>query len=189
MTLRLLFILNCFHLTPITAIAQTLSLNEQVNNYVDSVISNMPPKIYFSFFLNGRQIKHDLSFSANIKGTTKSIQCKDSLLLPESYFSLKDSIFFDVVYSTKKLIPTQIQVNQYLHGGTVVFNLITNYKKQLKNYLKDSTNFFNSNHDNYLYRLFQNRRWKYQNDQNGNFYYIIIKSNTTPFTTYLDGKL
>ena len=189
MILRFLFILNCFQLTAIKTIAQSNSFNDQVNHNVDSVIRSMPPKIDFSFFLNGKPIKHDRVFSVIIKSTSKLLQCTDSMLIPISYFSSKDSISFSVTYNRRELITSQIHINHFLHGGKIIFNLLTNYRKELQHYIKDSITYINTYRENNLYRLFSSKRWKYQSDRNENIYYIIIKSNSNPLVTYLDGKL
>jgi hypothetical protein len=193
MTLKLLLFFCIANLTAIKCIAQSdnsrENLNDLVNVQIDSVIKSLPPKISFSFFHNGKFVKKHLSVKAHLLNTPELIYGSDSLIINQKYFNSVDSIFFSTEFYGNKLVTSNIHIKHFLHGGSIVFNLVTNYSRQLNKYLKDSIRYVNSNSSSYLYYLMRNRQEKYKSDQNGEIYFIIIKSNTYPFIFYLDGKL
>jgi hypothetical protein len=163
------------------------AFSDLISNTVDSSIRSLPPKIIFSFFINGKEVKRNVKYTTHINNSIVSKQKSNSLLLKQSDLNLNDSIYFSLNYRSKTLISSKTNINNFKHGGEVIFNLIDDYKNELKKYDADSIEYINENQKSYLPRFIGTKRQKYAGMQDINFFYIVLKSNSSPLISFLDG--
>jgi hypothetical protein len=166
-----------------------LTLNEKVNKAIDSTIKSLPPKVEYSFFINGREVKKTKKFSICFSNKTISNKKENYLNIPQVDSYTTDSLHFSLEFKDKSLTTSNFPVKMFEHGGKIIFTVITDYKTELKKYNEDSTKYFQSTERSYIWRFIRRTKDKYESMPNNSFYYIIIKPNSSYWTTYLDGIL
>ena len=188
--LSLLLFVNLIFFTAAGQISKlntdTLSLNEVANREIKKKVLSISPVITSYFYSDGKRVTKGYKVYFIVNGIMAKHTNHQALILDTSKFKYGDSVCFLLKYKTQKIYSEKFSYKRFLHGGTFITGIISNYVKEREKFSRDSNIYFSMNQANKLYDVII-RAGKIDKEYlvgNQKLYYAILKSNTELGVSY-----
>lgn len=155
------------------------SLNDSLNIEVLKEIGNKPSLITLSFFKDHKLLRRGYAVFL-IRETKFIVKNTKNILTPNTnLLKNNDSIQFCFKYKKDAFLTDKSIFKKFIHGGNIVFGMISNYNKEKDDYNSDNESYFEENHESYLYDIIKMTLRDQTHVTQNRLIYCVIKSNIT----------
>jgi hypothetical protein len=124
--------------------------NLSIDDSARKLIEQKPSVVTFKFYLNGK-IKKNFKLSLMKNGVILQKITPSNFSLNHAVFGEGDSLSFVGSVGKFSIQSRRLNPKRFEHGGEIIFGLITDFDKEKRKYLADSSEYLISHQKDYLY--------------------------------------